>query len=71
MPIDPSGTSPGLAGQTPAEPPKIHMKCKRPECGSNLAVEVQHPGSATGRHLYRCVKCHTSWGINTGGPVDL
>lgn len=71
MPIDPNGTSPGLAGQVVEQPEILNMKCKRPECLSMQALEVKHPGSAAGRRLYRCVKCHTSWGVNTGGPVDL
>ena len=70
MPIDPSGTAPGLTPPATAEETKLFMKCKRPECKSNEVVEVRHPGSAS-RRLYRCVKCHTSWGIMTGGPVDL
>lgn len=70
-PIDPSGTTPGLAAPTTPESPRVHMKCKRPECDSILATEIRHPGTVGGRRLYQCVKCHTSWGVNTGGPVDL
>lgn len=71
MPIDPGGTAPGLSGAA-AEPLKsVNMKCKRPECDSMRVVEVLHPGAAAGRRLYRCIKCHTSWGVLTGGPVDL
>lgn len=71
MPINPGGTAPGLAAASKEEPPKINMKCKRPECSSNVAIEVKHPGSPAGRRLYQCCVCRTSWGINTGGPVDL
>ena len=71
MPIDHSGTTPGLTAPSTPDVPKIHMKCKRRECDSILAIEVVHPGSPAGRHLYQCVKCKTSWGVNTGGPVDF
>lgn len=70
MPIDPAGTSPGLAGSAPPATPTVHMRCKRPECDSIVAIEVKHPGMG-GRRLYQCVKCKTSWGVNTGGPVDI
>lgn len=71
MPIDPAGTKPGLSPTTEPPVPTLHMKCKRPECDSNIAIEVKIPTSASGRRLYQCVKCKVSWGINTGGPVDL
>jgi transposase-like protein len=70
MPIDPTGTAPGLTGQVPEEPKHLHMKCKNPSCDSISVVEVHLPNNP-GRHLYRCVKCHTSWGVMTGGSVDL
>jgi hypothetical protein len=71
MQIDPSGTTPGLAVQPTEKVETIHLRCKRDGCDSILAIEVKHPGSAAGRRMFRCVKCHTSWGIHTGGPVDL
>lgn len=71
MPIDPAGTTPGLAGPTNPSAPTVHMKCKRPDCDSILAIEVKHPGTTGGRRLYQCAKCRTSWGVNTGGAVDL
>ena len=71
MPIDPSGTTPGLATPSEDKPKEIHIKCKREHCTSITAIEVLHPGSASGHRMYRCVKCHTSWGINTGGPVSF
>ena len=71
MPIDPSGTTPGLAVQPTEKPQEINMRCKRDGCDSITAIEVKHPGSAAGRRMYRCVKCHTTWGVNTGGAVDF
>ncbi len=71
MPIDAGGTAPGLKSGSEAQHTVLHMKCKRPECPSNQVIEVKQPGAVRGQHLYRCVKCHTSWGVNTGGPVDL
>lgn len=70
MPIDPAGTTPGLSGQVAEEPKQHHMKCKNQNCDSITVVEVNLPNNA-GRHMYRCVKCHTSWGVLTGGSVDL
>jgi hypothetical protein len=71
MPIDPAGTAPGLAASQVPAIPTVHIRCKRPECDSILAIEVKHPGAASGRRLYQCVKCKISWGVTTGGPVDL
>lgn len=71
MPIDPAGTTPGLAAPLASAPPTVHIRCKRNGCDSINAIEVKHPGSPSGRRLYQCVKCRTSWGVNTGGPVDL
>jgi transposase-like protein len=71
MPIDPTGTTPGLAVSQTEEPKKVSMKCKRPGCDSTQAIEVMHPGSASGRRMYRCVKCKQTWGVSTGGPIDL
>jgi len=69
MPIDPAGVKPGLV-QSPDSPVQHHIKCKREGCDSILAIEIKIPNSG-GRHLYQCVKCHTTWGINTGGGIDL
>jgi len=69
MPIDQEGTAPGLKA-TAKEPKQVHMKCKSDNCDSILAVEVELPGQA-GSHVYRCVKCHRTWGIRTGGSIDL
>lgn len=71
MPVNPSGTTPGLAAPVTPENPTVHMKCKRPECDSIVAIEVKYPGAVAGRRLYQCAKCKASWGVNTGGPVDL
>jgi hypothetical protein len=70
MPIDPAGTKPGLAPQAVA--PKVHnMRCKnKGNCDSMEVTEIVMPGG-TGRHVYRCVKCNTTWGVVTGGSVDL
>ncbi len=69
MPIDPAGTKPGLLPQP--EAPKIHnMRCKNTGCDSMQVTEMKIPGLA-GRHVYRCVKCNTTWGVVTGGSVDL
>jgi hypothetical protein len=70
MPNDPTGTTPGLAGQTEPEPETVNMKCKNQSCDSITAIEIKHPGSP-GMRMYRCTKCHATRGINVGGSVDF
>lgn len=66
--IDPAGTTPGLSGQ--AEEQKIvHIRCKNSSCDSINAVEV-NVGQSHSR-VYKCVKCHRSWGAVVGGAVNL
>ena len=67
--IDPAGTTPGLAGNQAPEQKTVTMKCKNEGCSSIEAVEV-NIGQPHAR-VYRCVKCHRSWGINVGGSVNL
>jgi transposase-like protein len=69
MPIDPTGTKPGLKPQA-QEPEKHNMKCKNKGCDSMQVYELQIPGNV-GRHVYRCVECNTTWTVTTGGGVDL
>jgi transposase-like protein len=70
MPVDPTGTQPGLATKEPETPKTVHLRCKHPGCDSIEAVEITGPNSQ-GRHLYRCVKCNHPWGIATGGTFDI
>jgi hypothetical protein len=70
MSIDQAGVAPGLQGQKADEPKKVHMRCKNRNCNSIEAVEIFLPHN-TGRHMYQCVSSHTSWGVATGGPIDL
>ena len=70
MSIDREGTAPGLK-PTVEEPDHLHMRCKsHPNCDSMLAIEVKIPGQS-GAHTYRCIKCHRTWGVRTGGGIDL
>ena len=68
MPIDPSGTAPGLTPTKPAEA-TINMKCRNPKCPNITAVEikVQKPGM----RVYRCTKCNHTWVINVGGKFEI
>lgn len=70
MPIDPAGTTPGLApGAKPEE--TINMKCRRGgNCESITAVVVRIPGQEHVR-MYRCTECNHTWGLNVGGSVNL
>ncbi len=68
MPIDPTGTTPGLAQNTKA-PETVNLKCRNPKCDSITAVVVALPNPA--QRLYRCVKCHRPVGLNVGGAVNF
>ncbi len=68
MPIDPAGTTPGLVNEPPVED-RVNMKCKN--CDSIVAIRVQIPGLSAHHRMYRCVKCHRSWGASVGGGIDL
>lgn len=71
MPIDPSGTAPGLTPKT-EEVETLNMRCKRhPQCDSMLVIEMKHQGIAAGHRMYQCVKCKMSWGVAVGGSVNL
>lgn len=68
MPIDPTGTKPGLS-PAEEEPKKVHMRCRRNGCDSILAVEVTTPDNQN--RLYRCAKCHHPAGVATGGSFNF
>ena len=70
MPIDPAGTTPGVIPET-KDPDEVHIKCKSDGCDSIRAIEVKHAGQAPGTHMYRCIQCNRTWGIRTGGGIDL
>jgi hypothetical protein len=69
MPIDPTGTKPGLVPEQPT-PETVNMRCRRTGCTSIQATIVKIPGAANAR-MYRCAECKHMWGINLGGSVDL
>jgi len=68
MPIDPTGTKPGVVPTTPQQE-TVNIRCKRTGCTSIRAYIVQIQGSPA--RMYRCAECQHMWGINIGGPVDL
>jgi hypothetical protein len=70
MPIDPTGTTPGVTKPND-NPDHIHLTCKNPQCDSIVAIEVKMPGQTPGTRMYQCVKCKRTWGIAVGGGVDL
>jgi DNA-directed RNA polymerase subunit M/transcription elongation factor TFIIS len=70
MPIDHTGTEPGLQSKED-EIPKINLRCKSfPQCDSVLAIEVKIPGMHPSTRLYRCVKCQRTWGVPVGGAFS-
>jgi|HubBroStandDraft_2_1064218.scaffolds.fasta_scaffold482175_3 hypothetical protein len=47
----------------------IHdMTCRNRNCDGKKVLEAR---GAPGVHRYQCMKCHFSWGVPTGGGVDL
>lgn len=70
MPINPAGTKPGLAPKA-NEPPKLAMKCRNEACDSMYVIEIAPHGSAGHRRLYQCVKCRRTFGVGTGGNIDI
>jgi uncharacterized Zn finger protein len=68
MPIDPTGTKPGVMPEQP-KPETVNMRCHRTGCSSITANQVHIQGTAS--RMYRCTECGHMWGINLGGPVDL
>lgn len=67
--VDHAGTTPGLVGTVPEAPPVVNVRCKNPNCDSIEAVQVHLPNQH--QRMFKCVKCHLSWGTNVGGFVSL
>lgn len=65
MPVDPTGTQPGLPSE-PEPDATINMKCANPRCPSITAIEVK-VGVQGGPRIYRCTRCHATRTINVGG----
>lgn len=68
MPIDPTGTKPGVTPEKPQEE-TVNMRCHRTGCTSIRAYKVAIGGSPV--RMYRCAECGHMWGINLGGSVDI
>ena len=70
MPIDPGGTTPGLANKAkPAE--KIHnIKCRGRNCTSITATEIKIEGGG-GLRVYRCTECGRTLPVNVGGGAGF
>ena len=69
MPIDPTGTAPGLIGQKD-KPAEVLMRCKNQSCDSISAIEITPPNQG-GARLYQCVKCKRTHGVQVGGAFEL
>lgn len=68
MPIDPTGTTPGLVPENP-NTKVVHAKCRRDGCDSIQATVTTLPAQP-GRQVFHCVKCHHAWGVNVGGTFN-
>jgi hypothetical protein len=70
-PTLPVATPHGQPGKA-ADRARHHMKCKNQNCDSIQVYEVDIPPNRNGgRHVYECCKCHTTWGVPTGGSVEF
>jgi len=70
MPIDPTGTAPGLITKD-TKPPRINMRCPNDGCDSITAIELKIAAPETGARLYQCCKCKHTRGVAVGGCVNL
>lgn len=68
MPIDPTGTTPGLALQAQPDPNVVNMKCRNRKCKSITATQIKVPSQ---QRVYRCTKCGHTWSIVVGGNIDI
>ncbi len=63
---------PSASGPKATDRKKHNMKCKNRNCDGMEVYELDIPPiKNSGRHVYECTKCHTTWGVHTGGSVDL
>jgi hypothetical protein len=69
MPVDPTGTTPGLVG-TPEPETVLQMRCKNQNCDSIQVREIKSP-MPTNVRRYQCVKCQMPFGVAVGGSVDF
>ena len=67
MPIDPSGTQPGLVENEAPPSPEFNIRCRNEKCKSIRARDVT-PHTVTGAKRYQCVVCGHTWGVQVGGP---
>ncbi len=49
----------------------VKSKCRKPDCKSIDARQIQLPGDMPGRFVYQCVTCGFTWGAVTGGFINL
>ncbi len=70
MPIDPRGTTPGLAPKAKAKETTLNMKCKNTSCSSITATEIKIEGGQ-GLRVYRCIECGQTMPVNVGGVVSF
>jgi hypothetical protein len=70
MPIDQTGTAPGIVSQ-PEEQPKLNMRCKADGCDSMQVTEMRIPGHTGATRLYKCCKCPKVSAITVGGSFEL
>ena len=71
--IDPKGTKPGLTKGSQPEEKTVNMACRsKRNCDSIQAVIIKVGGPQhAGQRIYRCLKCNHTWGLQTGGHLNI
>ena len=69
MPVDPTGTEPGVVPEKSREKEAVHFKCRRPDCDSITAYDESIPTVPHKRFV--CTKCGNVVSINPGGSFNF
>lgn len=70
MPIDPSGTAPGLVDAEVVKE-KVHVRCRNPNCDSILAFAIKVAGGNPANRMFQCCECKRTWSVSVGGVIEL
>lgn len=71
--VDLAGVTPGLAQRAAPKEQVINLKCRRDNCDSMRAVEIdlKEVPSQVGQRVYRCIKCGHTLVLRVGGPLNI
>jgi hypothetical protein len=69
MPVDPTGTAPGVVPDKPREKEPVNFKCRVASCDSITAYDESIPSVPAKRFV--CTKCGNVVSINPGGAFNF